>query len=88
LKISIAEGANQMITLHLEGKLTGKWVECLANACEDASKNAARVSIDMKNVTFVDREGIILLSNMGGCGIEILNPPAYIADQIRNAAST
>ena len=88
LKISIAEANSEMATLHLEGKLSGKWVECLANACESELKHSARVGIDMRHVSFVDRNGIALLRKMAECDIEILNPLPFIAEQIRNAASS
>jgi ABC-type transporter Mla MlaB component len=88
LKISIAEANSEMATLHLEGKLSGKWVECLANTCEAELKNAARLIIDMRNVSFVDRNGITLLRKMAECGIEILNPLPFIVEQIRNAVSS
>jgi lipopolysaccharide biosynthesis regulator YciM len=88
LKISIAEASCELATLHLEGKLSGKWVECLASTCEAELKNATRVSIDLRNVSFVDRKGIALLRNMADCGIEILNPQPFIAEQITNAASS
>jgi ABC-type transporter Mla MlaB component len=88
LKISISEASSEMATLHLEGKLSGKWVECLANTCEAELKNSTRVGIDMKSISFVDRKGIALLRNMADCGIEILNPLPFIAEQITNAASS
>jgi len=85
LKISIAEAAGQLFTLELDGQVSGAWVELLQKTCETQLKNGARVTVDLKNVSFVDREGIALLKSLADRQVEILNALPFIAEQIRTA---
>ena len=39
--------------------------------------------MDLKNVSFADREGIELLRNLGDRGVEILNALPFIFAQIK-----
>ena len=85
LKISITEAAGELITLQLDGQVSGRWVELLQKTCEPQLKNGARVTIDLKNVSFVDRDGIALLKSLADRRVEILNALPFIAEQIRTA---
>jgi ABC-type transporter Mla MlaB component len=85
LKITIIEATDELVALHLEGKVSGKWVECLENTCAAELKNAARAVIDLSGVSFLDRAGIILLKNLSECGVEIVNALPFITEQIKNA---
>jgi len=38
--------------------------------------------LDLKNVSFLDREGIALLKSLHDCNVEFLNAPQLIAAQI------
>jgi anti-anti-sigma regulatory factor len=65
LKITIVNGMN-MVTLKLEGKLAGPWVDELKRnwrAVNDNSGNK-RVLVELSEVTFVDADGRNLLTSM------------------------
>jgi ABC-type transporter Mla MlaB component len=85
LKISITEAAGQLFTLELDGQVSGRWVELLQRTCETQLKNGARLTVDLKNVSFVDRDGIALLKSLADHQVEILNALPFIAEQIRTA---
>jgi ABC-type transporter Mla MlaB component len=85
LKITITKATDELIALHLEGKVSGKWVECLENTCAAELNNAARAVIDLGGVSFLDRAGITLLKNLADCGVEIVNALPFVTEQIRNA---
>ena len=55
----------------------------LQRTCEAELKKGARVTIDLKNVSFADRDGIALLRSLTDCRVELLNPLPFIAEQIR-----
>jgi anti-anti-sigma regulatory factor len=73
------------VTLQLDGRLTGQWVNLLKGTCEARLKENAHVIIDMKNVSFVDRDGFVLLRSLADRGVELLNILPFIAEQIGNA---
>ena len=85
LRISTIEAAGETVTLRLDGQITGQWVKLLQRTCEAQLKKGARVTIDLKNVSFVDRDGIALLRSLTDRRVEILNALPFIAEQIRKA---
>jgi ABC-type transporter Mla MlaB component len=85
LRISVFEAAGDPITLRLDGQISGRWVELLQRTCEVQLKKGARVNMDLKNVSFADRDGIALLRSLTDRRVEILNALPFIAEQIRKA---
>jgi ABC-type transporter Mla MlaB component len=85
LRISTDEAAGGAITLRLDGQVAGRWVKLLQRTCEAQLKTDALVIVDLRNVSFVDRDGIALLQSMAGRKIEIQNALPFIAEQIKKA---
>jgi anti-anti-sigma regulatory factor len=53
------------VVLHLEGRLTGPWVQELSGYWQKLSTNLPqRVMIDLTSVTFIDAEGRALLTRL------------------------
>jgi len=85
LKISTIEN-EESVALQLDGKVSGRWIELLREICDVQLKKFARIMIDLKNVSFVDRDGITLLKSLANRQVEIRNALPFIAEQIRNSA--
>jgi ABC-type transporter Mla MlaB component len=85
LRISITEAVVGLIAVQLDGQVSGQWVELLQKTCEVQLKKGARLTIDLRNVSFADREGIALLRNLRDHRVEILNALPFIAEQIGKA---
>ncbi|HEY6902749.1 MAG TPA: STAS domain-containing protein [Candidatus Acidoferrales bacterium] len=83
LRISADEAVGQPILLRLDGQITGRWAKLLLGTCEAWLKNGSRVVVDLKNVSFADREGIDLLRNLAGRGVEIRDALPFIFEQVR-----
>lgn len=83
LRISAIKAAGGTVLLRLDGQVTGRWVMLLQRTCEAQLKKGARVTIDLKNVSFADRDGIALLRSLTDCRVELLNSLPFIAEQIR-----
>jgi ABC-type transporter Mla MlaB component len=79
--------ANEVVTLHLEGRVSGAWVALLQEICEAHLKEGDRFIVNLRNVSFADREGVTLLRNLAERQVEIVNALPFIAEQIRNASS-
>lgn len=86
LRISTSAADGGVVTLRLDGRLTGQWVKLLQGTCEARLETGARVVIDLTNVSFVDREGLTVLRGLADRRVEILNALPFIAEQIRKAA--
>jgi len=55
----------------------------LQRTCEAELKKGTRVTIDLRNVSFVDREGTALLRSLSDRRVEFRNVLPFIAEQIR-----
>lgn len=86
LKISAIQMAGGLITLRLDGQVAQRSVKLLQKMCEAYLKKGTSVIIDLKHVSFVDRDGIELLRNLSDRQVEILNALPFIAEQLRSAA--
>jgi anti-anti-sigma regulatory factor len=83
LRISAIEEAGEPVRLRLDGQVAGKWVELLERTCEAELEKHGRVTIDLRNVSFADREGIELLQSLTDHKVELLNASPFVAEQIR-----
>jgi ABC-type transporter Mla MlaB component len=83
LRISANEVAGEPLTLRLDGQVNGQWVKLLQRMCEAQLRKGIQVAIDLKNVSFADRDGIALLRSLKDRRVEILNALPFIAEQIK-----
>ena len=83
LKITRAVLSKQEITLQLDGRLTGQWVELLRDSTKSVLDQGARLNIDLKNISYIDCEGIALIKDLIQRGVRHINPPLFVAEQIR-----
>ena len=83
LKIGPIETANGHTKLRLEGRLIGPWVEELRRACEQVLTTGARLSLDLSDVSFLDRSGVKLIRSLRNRNVALLSCSAFIAEQLR-----
>ncbi len=62
----------QGVSLVIEGRLTGPWVEELETYCRIVAENQQRCTkIDLTGVTFIDADGKALLARLWQDGVEL-----------------
>lgn len=83
LKITRLDLWKQETTLQLDGRLTGQWVGLLRESAESVLGESLTVRIDLKNISFIDCEGISLLRDLIGRGAEPVNAPLFVVEQLR-----
>ena len=83
LKITRAVLSKQEITLQLDGRVTGQWVELLRESAESVLDEGLKLTVDLKNIYFIDCDGIALLKSLIDRGVEPLNAPLFVVEQIR-----
>jgi anti-anti-sigma regulatory factor len=82
LKIVMSEPEADRAVLRLEGQIIGPWVDELQRACERVL--AARpVTLDLSNVSFVERRGIELLRSLGTRGVPLRHCSPFVAEQLK-----
>jgi len=83
LKITRAVLSEKEISLQLDGRVSGQWVGLLRETAESALDEGVGLSIDLKNISFIDCEGIALIRNLIERGVCHTNPPLFVAEQLR-----
>ena len=83
LKITVAVLTTKGITLQLDGRLAGRWVELLRDTATSGLDEGLSVQVDLRNVSFIDCEGIALLKSLIDRGVRHVNAPLFVAEQIR-----
>lgn len=83
LKITRVVLSKQEITLQLDGRVTGQWVELLRESAESVLDEGVKLTVDLKNICFIDCEGITLLKSLIDRGVDPINAPLFVVEQIR-----
>jgi ABC-type transporter Mla MlaB component len=87
LKITKVATSNQEITLQLDGRVTGQWIELLRDSAESVLEEEMRLSLDLKNICFIDCEGLAVIKSLIGRGVRQVNAPLFVAEQLRKCAA-
>ena len=83
LKITRTVLSDKEVTLQLDGRVSGQWVGLLRETAESALDEGMTLSVDLKNISFIDCEGIALMRNLIERGVRHENARLFVADQIR-----
>lgn len=83
LKITRAVLSEKEISLQLDGRVSGQWVGLLRETAEAVLAEGVRLTVDLKNISFIDCEGIALIRNLIQRGVRHTNPPLFVAEQIK-----
>ncbi len=86
LKISEERRANQPLTLRLEGRVVGPWVEELRQLCEPLLADETKLTLDLGEVSFADDNGVTLLTSLNRRGVMLLRPSPFVAEQLKASA--
>ncbi len=83
LRISSTEGGSHTVTLRLEGRIAGPWVAELREACERRVAAAGSLKLDLAEVSFVDQEGVELLSELRLRGVLLVECSPFVEEQLK-----
>lgn len=82
LKISTSESSRAMETLRLEGHLGGPWVDELRRCCERVISKGKRLTLDLADVSFIDRDGVAFIRGLTSANAEVRNCSPFVAMQL------
>ena len=83
LKITRVASSNQEITLQLDGRVAGQWIELLRESAESVLGEGLQLTLDLENICFIDCEGLALIKSLMGRGVRQVNAPLFVAEQLR-----
>jgi len=84
LKISESGKSKHFVTLKLEGRVVGPWVDELLQVCETLLTEGLALKLDLTDVTFADAEGVALLVNFQARGMTLKNCSPFVDQQLRS----
>ena len=71
------------VTLRLEGRLTGAWVDEFAKALDGAINRNEKVTMDLDGLSFVDHRGIAIIQGALGRGVRCMGGSEFISALIQ-----
>ena len=83
LKISKVEPNNHAVTLRLEGRIVGPWVEELRQVCHSVVAESRTLQLQLADVDYVDAEGVALLVTLRSRDVSFADPPPFITEQLK-----
>lgn len=83
LRISVVESSHDAVTLRLDGRVTGRWIEEIRRSCEEALSGGARLTLDLTGVSFIHSDGIALLRSLAGRHVTLTSPSPFVAEQLK-----
>ena len=83
LKISLVDSSNHVVTLRLEGRIAGPWVTEVQKVCEKLLGDGRSVKLDLAEVSFVDQDGLAILSSFRSRGISMAECSPFVAEQLK-----
>jgi anti-anti-sigma regulatory factor len=83
LKISEGRPFGRTLTLRLEGRVVGPWVEELRKLCEPLLADETRLTLDLAEVSFADENGLTLLASLNRRGVTLSRPSPFVAEQLK-----
>lgn len=82
LRIELLDKRDGTTTLELAGRVVGPWVEELGRSCERALAIGGTLSVDLAQVSFVDRDGVQFLKRLRARDVALVNCSPFIAEQL------
>jgi hypothetical protein len=86
LRIVALERPGDGVTLTLEGRVIGPWVDELRQSCERILARGGGLTLDLGEVLFVERDGVRLLRSLVDGGVAVVNCPAFVGEQLKALA--
>ena len=88
LKITRVALSSHETTLHLDGSVTGPWIELLLESAESVLAEGMRLTLDMGNIHFIDCEGLALIKSLIDRGVRPVKVPLFVVEQLRRCEAT
>jgi ABC-type transporter Mla MlaB component len=88
LRITVVESSKIAVTLRVEGRITGPWVEELRTACNvHTFSEDVQLSLELADISFADAAGIALLRELRNTGVGFVRTTPFLSEQLKDAAS-
>jgi ABC-type transporter Mla MlaB component len=88
LRITVVESSKLAVTLRVEGRITGPWVEELRTACNvHTVPDEVQLTLELADISFADAAGIALLRELRNSGVGLIGTTPFLAEQLNDGSS-
>ena len=88
MRITVVESSKIAVTLRVEGRITGPWVEELRTACNvHTFPDQVQLSLELADISFADAGGIALLRELRNRGVGLIRTTPFVAEQLKGGTS-
>ena len=77
-KVTTEQERGEGVTLKLEGRLASAWVDEFARAIGEATRDDARVTLDLDGLSFADTRGVALIRAAVDRGARLVGGSEFI----------
>ena len=86
LRVTPIESDDHLITMRLEGRVSGPWVGELQSVCEKALADSHKLLLNLADVSFLDHAGIKLLKALQARGVDLVECSFFVKEQLKTAS--
>ena len=83
LRIELLDQKDGTTTLELAGRVVGPWVDELSRSCERVLAIGSPLSVDLGQVSFIDRDGVRFLQRLRARDVALVNCSPFVAEQLK-----
>ena len=83
LRISETSKKGEETVLRFEGEIVGPWVEVAKDACKPFLGNGFRLTLDLTDVSHVDRQGLTFLRELMDTQVMLINGSPYLTERLK-----
>jgi hypothetical protein len=85
LRITVVESNARAVTLRVEGRVAGPWVEELRTTCNvHTGPDPVQLHLELDDVSFADAEGIAYLKELRDEGVGLYHVSPFLTELFRN----
>ena len=85
LRITVVESSESAVTLRVEGRIAGPWVEEFRTTCNvHTSPERVQLNLDLVDVSFADGAGVAYLKELRDQGVELSHVSPFLAELFKN----
>jgi hypothetical protein len=84
LRITVVESNALAVTLRVEGRIAGPWVEELRTTCNvHNAPDPIQLHLELEDVSFADAEGIAYLKELRDQGVGLYHVSPFLREMFR-----
>jgi hypothetical protein len=85
LRITVVESSARAVTLRVEGRVAGPWVEELRTTCNlHTGPDPVQLCLELEDVSFVDAAGVACLKELREQGVGLFRVSPFLTELFKN----